>query len=70
MSDRRTAVLSTTGLDHGWLQARAQLELRCDLVWTTFRPAGTDVEPAARFGDYRVTPRPSRSRRTCGRPTS
>ena len=55
-NDRRTAVLSAAGLDHGWLQARARLDLRCDLVWTTFRPAGTDVEPAARFGDYRVTP--------------
>jgi hypothetical protein len=55
-NDRRTAVLSTTGLDHGWLQARARLDLRCDLVWTTFRPAGADVEPQARFGDYRVAP--------------
>ena len=55
-NDRRTAVLSAAGLDHGWLQARARLDLRCDLVWTTFRPAGTDVEPAARFGDYRVAP--------------
>jgi hypothetical protein len=54
-NDRRTAVLSTTGLDHGWLQAKA-LDLRCDLVRTTFRPAGTDVEPEARFGDYRVAP--------------
>jgi hypothetical protein len=53
-NDRRTAVLSTTRLDHGWLQARARLDLRCDLVRTTFRPAGTDVEPEARFGDYRV----------------
>ena len=55
-NDRRTAVLSAAGLDHGWLQARARLDLRCDLVWTTFRPGGTDVEPAARFGDYRVAP--------------
>ena len=55
-SDRRTAVLSTTGLDHSWLQARARLDLRCDLVWTTFRPAGADIEPAARFGDYRTAP--------------
>jgi hypothetical protein len=53
-SDGRTAVLSTVRLDHAWLQARAQLDMRCDLVWTTFRPAGTDVEPEARFGDYRV----------------
>ena len=55
-NDRRTAVLSTVGLDHGWLRARAQLDLRCDLVWTTFRPAGTDIEPAARFGDFRIAP--------------
>ena len=55
-NDGRTAVLSTARLDHGWLQARAQLDLRCDLVWTTFRPAGTDVEPEARFGDYRAAP--------------
>jgi len=53
-NDRRTAVLSTGRLDHAWLQARARLDLHCDLVRTTFRPAGRDVEPEARFGDYRV----------------
>jgi hypothetical protein len=55
-SDRRTAVLSTTGLDHASLRERARSDLRCDLVRTTFRPAGTDVEPAARFGDLRTAP--------------
>lgn len=55
-NDRRTAVLSTAGLDHGWLRERAALDLRCDLVRTTFRPAGTDVDPAARFGDLRIEP--------------
>ena len=69
-NDRRTAVLSTVGLDHGWLRTRAQLDLRCDLVWTTFRPAGTDVEPAAGSATSESRRRPSRSRRTCGRPTS
>jgi hypothetical protein len=54
--DGRTAVLSTYGLDHAWLRARAELDLRCDLIWTTFRPAGADVEPEARFGDFRVAP--------------
>jgi hypothetical protein len=54
--DDRTAVLATYRLDHGWLRARAELDLRCDLVWTTFRPAGTDIEPEARFGDFRVAP--------------
>jgi hypothetical protein len=55
-SDGRTAVLSTTALDHGWLRERARLDLRCNLVRTTFRPAGTDVEPVARFGDFRIAP--------------
>ena len=55
-NDRRTAVLSTAGLDHGWLRERAALDLRCALVRTTFRPAGTDVDAAARFGDLRTEP--------------
>ncbi len=54
--DGRTAVLSTYGLDHDWLRARAELDLGCDLVWTTFRPVGTAVEPEARFGDFRAAP--------------